>query len=288
MTPREEWYTLDDIVPSDNDDRLYCISVDSPDKQFLAGEIGFPTHNSEQGKSEDELKGEAAMIIGSIARLGRAAGVHLVIATQRPDATIIKGEVKANLAVRVNAGRTGSTASSMILDNGEGTRVKAQPPGRLYLSMHGNGDHGQGFFADPSWIDEYLASKGLNPDGTPLSKKRSRLANVTDMSQFEDGTLDEREGVDNSSAIERIREEESQDDFAEAFAAEDEPDFGEGDIDDSDWGFDDDDDTPASSPVDDKLGRPDLSSESTNANQWDRAEDDWDAELEDLIEENNS
>lgn len=37
-----------------------------------------------------ELKGQAKSIIGSIARLGRAAGVHLLIATQRPDSRIVK------------------------------------------------------------------------------------------------------------------------------------------------------------------------------------------------------
>src|SRR5699024_5236812 len=144
--------------------------------------------------AEDALKGEAAMIIGSIARLGRAAGVHLVIATQRPDATLISGETKANLGVRINAGRSDSNASSMILGTGEGTRVRSNPRGRLYLRIFGEGNHGQGFFAEASWIDEYLRSKGLNPDGTPISNKRSKLANVVDMSQFAEGDLDTREG----------------------------------------------------------------------------------------------
>lgn len=82
----EEWFTIDDIVQIETADKLYCISVDSPDKQFLIGEMGVPTHNTDEAKAQDELKGEATMIIGSIARLGRAAGTHIVVATQRPDA----------------------------------------------------------------------------------------------------------------------------------------------------------------------------------------------------------
>lgn len=264
----EEWFTLDSIEQVDTTEKLYCIAVDSPEKQFLAGSLGVPTHNTEEGKEEDQLKGEAQMIIGSIARLGRAAGVHLVIATQRPDASLLPGETKANLGVRINCGRTDSNASSMILGNGEGTRVKANPRGRLYLRIFGAGDHGQGFFADMAWIDEYLASKGLNSDGTPLRGPRSQLANLTDFSELENADLDAKEGVDNERAIERIREDE-------AARAEHE----------DDWGFmDDEDDEPqASTPKDD---RPELLGNTGDENRFHRPEEDWDYELEDLIDEN--
>lgn len=277
---KDVWYTLDDITPSDDASELYCISVDSPEKQFLAGNIRVPTHNSEEGKAEDALKGEASMIIGSIARLGRAAGVHLVIATQRPDAKIIAGETKANLGVRINCGRTDSNASSMILGTSDGTRVKANPRGRLYLRIYGSGDHGQGFFAQPSWIDEYLESKGLNPDGTPLTRKKSRLANITDMSEFEGADLDAREGIDNETVIEKIRAEETGgevDDFEDLLNDED---------DDGDWDFEDDDSSEESSSSAGKLDRPTLTDGKGESDKFHRAEDDWDSELEDLIEEN--
>ena len=224
---------------------------------------------TEEGKANDEMKGEAAMILGSIARLGRAAGVHLVVATQRPDATILKGETKANLGVRINCGRTDTNASLMILGNGEGLRVRANPRGRLYLSIYGVGNHGQGLFADPSWIDEYLARKGLNPDGTPISKKRSKLATVVDMSQFEEGDLDSREGVDNSSVIEQIRQEESNN-------------MDDDELDLEEFGLNDDVTAEAS---EDKLGRPELGL--GEKKDFSRPEDSWDMELEDLIAENN-
>lgn len=271
----KEWFTLDDITLSNNDEALYCISVDAPKKQFLIGKnIRIPTHNSEEAKAEDELKGEAAMIIGSIARLGRAAGVHLVIATQRPDAKIISGETKANLGVRINCGRTDSNASSMILGTGEGTRVKSNPRGRLYLRIFGSGNHGQGFFAEQSWIDEWLSNQGLNQDGSPIGGKKSRLANVVDMSQFAESDLDEREGVDNESAIENIREEEANDDFDDLMDDEDD-DFTYEDTNESD-----------NNQSDDDLGRPDLKGTDSNVDKFARPEDSWDDDLESLLEEN--
>lgn len=275
-----EWFSLDDIELNEgSDDKLYCVSVDSSERQFLAGNIAVPTHNSEEGKAEDAMKGEANMIIGSIARLGRAAGVHLVIATQRPDAKLIPGETKANLGVRINCGTTNSTASSMILENAEGTKVKSNPRGRLYLQIYGKGDHGQGFFADQSWIDDYLESQGLNKDGSPISgrKKQSKLAHLTDMSEFDGTDLDSREGVDNSSIIERIREEEASEDFDDLL---------------DDWDVEEDvDDIPERSviPADEKMGRPEFTEGKDDPlAKWRRPEDDWDDELESLIEDNFS
>lgn len=281
----EEWFTLDSIEKSASTEPLYCISVAAEDRQFLAGELGVPTHNSEEGKAQDELKGEANLLISSIARLGRAAGVHLVLATQRPDATILPGETKANLGVRVNCGRTDSNASSMILGNAEGTRVKANPRGRLYLRIYGAGDHGQGFFASPDWIDEYLASKGLNADGTPIAQPASRLAKLTDFNELAEANLDEVTGVDNSAVIERIRQEEAE----RALAGS------EGEL--AGWDFEDDEGDDPAGPVatsapaaaaEPPADRPLLGTSGGDSDRFYRPEDDWDQELENLIEENHS
>lgn len=160
----EEWFTIESIEKTEPIDKLYCISVDSPEKQFLIGDMGVPTHNTEEAKAADELKGEAIMIIGSIARLGRASGVHLVIATQRPDAKLIPGEVRDNLSVRVGCGRLKPSASLMMFDSSIGQRVHASPRGGMYVQIHGTGNMGQGFFAPNSWLDEYYKKNGLFND----------------------------------------------------------------------------------------------------------------------------
>lgn len=160
----EEWFTIEGVEHVESTDKLYCISVDSTDKQFLIGDICVPTHNTDEAKAADEMKGEAIMIIGSIARLGRASGVHLVVATQRPDAKLIPGEVRDNLAVRIGCGRLKPSSSLMMFDSSIGQRVHASPRGGMYVQIHGSGNMGQGFFAPNSWLQEYYEKHGLFKD----------------------------------------------------------------------------------------------------------------------------
>lgn len=149
-------------IPGNN--KYFLVMIDE------AGELlGQAKGQGEEIKIQNALKGEAQQLIGSIARLGRAAGVHLLVATQRPDAELIPGETRNNLHYRINCGPTGSTASSMILDGStEGMKVKSNPRGRLYLRIHRRGNHGQGFFANQDWLDKWLESQGLRQDGTPI------------------------------------------------------------------------------------------------------------------------
>lgn len=114
------------------------------------------TAKTDEAKEANNLHGEASDIIGQIARLGRAAGVHLILAMQRPDAVVLKGEIKANIDARIAAGRLDSTPSSMILDSGAATRLPAIK-GRGVARLGKDLEVYQGYFAEQDWIDHWLA-----------------------------------------------------------------------------------------------------------------------------------
>ena len=71
-----------------------------------------------------------------IAQKGRAAGFHLILATQRPDATIINGTLKGNIPTRI-AFKTISTIDSHIILDRTGAERLAGNGDALYLRNGG-------------------------------------------------------------------------------------------------------------------------------------------------------
>lgn len=85
-------------------------------------------------------KGDKAIVsqieakISTIARQGRAFGIHLILATQRPDADVLKGQIKNNLPYKV-CGRADKVLSQIILDNSEGAEmISPEDQGMFYTN----------------------------------------------------------------------------------------------------------------------------------------------------------
>lgn len=100
---------------------------------MLLAQEGIKT---EDGKRRKEEVAEAQSTIATLARLGRAAGIHVVVATQRPDATIFSNELRANLDTRVAAGRMDPTSSTMLLNSDKAAKIPGELKGRSVLKSH--------------------------------------------------------------------------------------------------------------------------------------------------------
>ena len=75
-------------------------------------------------------------VLGRLMALARATGIHLIIATQRPDVKTISGTIKANIPGRVALGTSNATDSRTILDEAGAEKLCAKGD-MLYKSEDG-------------------------------------------------------------------------------------------------------------------------------------------------------
>ena len=70
------------------------------------------------GKEAKEQILQIESKLSVIARQGRAFGIHMILATQRPDSNILSGQIKNNMDCRI-CGRADKVLSQIILDNSD-------------------------------------------------------------------------------------------------------------------------------------------------------------------------
>jgi len=102
-------------------------------------------------------------LIARIAQKARAAGMHLILATQRPSVDVITGLIKANIPARISYQVSSRVDSRTILDQmgaesllGQGDMLYLAPGTGLPTRVHG------AFVADSEVhrVVEYLKSRG--------------------------------------------------------------------------------------------------------------------------------
>ncbi len=92
-----------------------------------------------------------------VAQMGRAAGMHLVIATQRPSADVITGLMKANIPSRIAFAVASSLESRIILDNAGAEKLVGKGD-MLYAPLgEGKPRRVQGCFISASEIDRVVS-----------------------------------------------------------------------------------------------------------------------------------
>ena len=82
---------------------------------FACDELAEMLDKTGLTKEQKEIVGKIEGLLGTIARQGRAFGIHLILATQRPDSAILNGQIKNNINCRI-CGRADNVLSMIILD----------------------------------------------------------------------------------------------------------------------------------------------------------------------------
>jgi S-DNA-T family DNA segregation ATPase FtsK/SpoIIIE len=137
------------------------------------------------GKKVEEL-------IARLAQNARAAGIHLILATQRPSVDVITGLIKANIPTRVAFQVSSKVDSRTILDQsgaeallGSGDMLYLPPGSGMPQRVHGAfvADHEVHKVVDhlkslakPEYLDEVLEAaatedSGMGPSGEPTGEK---------------------------------------------------------------------------------------------------------------------
>ena len=113
---------------------------------FACDEVAEVLDKTGLTKEQKERVGLIENRLSMIARQGRAFGIHLILATQRPDANILSGQIRNNIDCRA-CGRADTILSQIILDNTTAAeQIPKDKAGRFILH---DGTAFQGF-----WIDE--------------------------------------------------------------------------------------------------------------------------------------
>ena len=100
---------------------------------FACDELAEMLDKTGLTKEQKEIVVKIEGLLGTIARQGRAFGIHLILATQRPDSTILNGQIKNNINCRI-CGRADNVLSMIILDKTDAAdQIPEDAQGRFLL-----------------------------------------------------------------------------------------------------------------------------------------------------------
>lgn len=127
--------------------------------------------------------GEVEESICRLAQLARAAGIHLIIATQRPSVDVITGLIKANMPSRVAFSVSSSVDSRTILDMNGAEKLLGKGDMLFYPQGYSKPARIQGaFVSDKEVADvvEYLKNQKLgNTYGADIEEKIAHMGSGT-------------------------------------------------------------------------------------------------------------
>lgn len=103
---------------------------------FACDEVAELLDKTGAAKEQKEKILRVEGYLSTIARLGRALGIHLFLAMQRPDANVLSGQIKNNIDGRI-CGKCEDTLSMIVLDNTDASRQIPKKEHGLFINQAG-------------------------------------------------------------------------------------------------------------------------------------------------------
>ena len=128
--------------------------------------------------------GEVEDAICRLAQLARAAGIHLIIATQRPSVNVITGLIKANMPSRIAFSVSSGVDSRTILDMNGAEKLLGKGDMLFYPQGYQKPARLQGAFVSDEEVSSvvgFLTDKNPKPEYDPQIEKQVNTAGISAM-----------------------------------------------------------------------------------------------------------
>jgi DNA segregation ATPase FtsK/SpoIIIE, S-DNA-T family len=131
---------------------------------------------------------DVEMAISRLTALGRAAGIHLVVATQRPSVNVVTGVIKANIPARI-AFQVASMQDSRVILDSQGAEKLLGKGDMLYEPGSGKAVRAQGVLVldkEITRIVDFIGSHAKPRFEPELQQKLQRNSNLPDADASEE------------------------------------------------------------------------------------------------------
>lgn len=128
------------------------------------------------------LKKDSEILLADIAALSRAAGIHVIAATQRPSVDVVTGLIKANFPVRIAFSTASQADSRVIIDTGDACQIA--PQGRMIFFMGNTKAELQGPFISPTLIEETMTRIVGGKREEALDARKRHSITTTDLFRY--------------------------------------------------------------------------------------------------------
>ena len=133
---------------------------------------------------------DVEMAIARLTALGRAAGIHLIVATQRPSVNVVTGVIKANIPARI-AFQVASMQDSRVILDSPGAEKLLGKGDMLYEPGSGKSIRAQGVFVLDKEINRIVDFIGASAKPHFEGELHQKLSRNTSLPDLEEDAADE-------------------------------------------------------------------------------------------------